>query len=254
VAAADYDDIVPCVLHGLSMNSRKMMDGKMMDNPGQQNGGMDWGRATSVVPKFNFRWCRFSLQSFLLVVVIVSIALAWWRDHRRLVAEIEAIRNPKRSWDTSQVLGPPDTPGAGDISTAWASTTPDGQQEWLLLEYESSVRPTAVVIHETYNPGAVTKVSAFTSFGNEVVLWSGTDPTPPTSPRGVSLIPVPGDFRTWRIKVYIDSPTFPGWNEIDAVGLQDKSGETQWASRAYASTSYGGNNEPPPAGILSLLR
>jgi hypothetical protein len=230
------------------------MDGNMIESVGRAPDGME-PRADRPKPaRFSLRWCRFSLQSFLLVMVIVSLALAWWRDHRRLQEEIHAIRNPRRSWDTSQVLGPPDTPGAGDISTAWASATPDGREEWLLLEYESSVVPSAVIIHETYNPGAVTKVSAFTTLGKEVVLWSGSDPTPPSAARGISRIPVRGGFRTWRIKVYIDSPNFPGWNEIDAVGLQDKSGTTQWASRAYASTSYGGNNnELPQSGILTLL-
>jgi hypothetical protein len=229
-----------------------MVDGKVMDDAGREIGGMESGRAASVLPRFRFRWCRFSMQSILLLMVIISLALGWWRDHRRLQAELYALRNPRRSWDTSQVLGPPDTPGAGDISTAWASATPDGQEEWLLLEYESSVVPSAVVIHETYNPGAVTKVSAFTLLGQEVVLWSGTDPTPPSAGRGISMIPLGGDFRTWRIKVYIDSPNFPGWNEIDAVGLRDKSGNIQWAARARSSSSYaeGTQGRTAPGGLI----
>jgi hypothetical protein len=36
-----------------------------------------------------------------------------------------------------------------DLVTAWDSATPDGQDEWLLLV------PTAVLVHETYNPGAL---------------------------------------------------------------------------------------------------
>ena len=111
-----------------------------------------------------------------------------------------------------------------------------------------------MVIHETYNPGAVTKVSAFTLLGQEVVLWSGTDPTPPSSARGISLIPLSGDFRTWRIKVYIDSPNFPGWNEIDAVGLRSKSGDVQWAARARSSSSYGERTtgSAAPGGLIRL--
>jgi hypothetical protein len=204
-------------------------------------------------PRWNFRWCRFSLQSVLLLMLSISLALAWWRDHCRLTQEIYNLQHPTRGWDTDQVLGPPNTQGAGDISTAWASQSQDGQEEWLLLEYDDTVRPTAVVIHETYNPGAVTKVSAFTPLGEEVVIWSGTDPTSPTVPRGVSTLRVKPNFRTWRIKVYIDSVNFPGWNEIDAVGLRDKSGTTQWAVRAYSSTSYGRNNDLPQSGILGGL-
>jgi hypothetical protein len=41
----------------------------------------------------------------------------------------------KRSGGPEQATGPPDTPRAGDISTAWASQTADGQDEWLRLHY-----------------------------------------------------------------------------------------------------------------------
>src|SRR5688572_12697187 len=67
---------------------------------------------------------------------------------------------PKRSWGPEQALGEPDTPGAGDITTAWASATPDEQKEWLICEYEKPVHAIFLRVHETYNPGALTKVTA----------------------------------------------------------------------------------------------
>ena len=36
------------------------------------------------------------------------------------------------------------------------------------------------------------------------------------------------------------------WNEIDAVGLIDKSGRLQWASRATASSTYAKDQPPAP--------
>jgi hypothetical protein len=104
-----------------------MMDGNMMEDAGPELESVERRADASRLPRFSFRWCRFSLQSILLLVVIISLALGWWRDHHRLQTELEALRNPPQAWDTSQVLGPPDTPGAGDISTAWASATPDGR-------------------------------------------------------------------------------------------------------------------------------
>ena len=50
---------------------------------------------------------------------------------------------PKRPWGPEQATGPPDTATAGNFDTAWASQTPDGQQEWLLLEYFEAAVPTA---------------------------------------------------------------------------------------------------------------
>ncbi|MFO1065310.1 MAG: hypothetical protein U0892_15700 [Pirellulales bacterium] len=57
-----------------------------------------------------------------------------------------------------QATGKPNTIPPGDKQTAWASMTPDGQEEWLELNYSRyAVRTYAVEIHETFNPGAVFK-------------------------------------------------------------------------------------------------
>jgi hypothetical protein len=36
-------------------------------------------------------------------------------------------------WASAQATGPPNTPGFGDIQSAWASATPDATDEWLEL-------------------------------------------------------------------------------------------------------------------------
>ena len=141
-------------------------------------------------------------------------------------------------WGPEQATGEPNTLMAGDLQTVWASATPDSQPEWLLLEYGDAVQPKAVVIHETFNPGAVNKVSVFDADGDEHVAWTGRDPTPRTSPKGISVIPVKVKFKTKRVKVYIDYPSVAGWNEIDAVGLRDADGKTHWAAKAEASTTF----------------
>lgn len=163
----------------------------------------------------------------------VYVAPYWfiWRDNAN-------VERQKRGWGPEQATGEPDTLMAGDIVTAWASASPDGQKEWLMLEYEDFIQPTAVLVHETFNPGALYRVTAFDANGEEVEVWSGTDPTPATADKGVSEIPVKTDFKTNRIKLYLDSPAVPGWNEIDAVGLRDKAKKVHWAVAADASSTY----------------
>src|SRR5207244_2261054 len=98
------------------------------------------------------------------------------------------------------VTAAPGASRAGDIVTAWASQTQDGQDEWLLLEYDEPMIPTAVLVYETYNPGALVRVTAFKLDGEEVELWKGQDPTTPDNEQGVSEIAVKADFKTNRIK------------------------------------------------------
>lgn len=157
------------------------------------------------------------------------------------------------NWSVLQAIGPPDTHGAGDIVTAWASSTTDSQKEWLMLDYETPVIPTQIDVHETYNPGALERVSIFNEANQEVTIWQGVDPTITTYSRGVSSVPVSVNFKTSRVKIYLDSPRVPGWNEIDTVGLADNAGHTLWPINATASSSYGSSATAITTGPESIL-
>jgi hypothetical protein len=161
------------------------------------------------------------------------------RWSRRGATFVLSVREPGADWSPGQASGPPDTPTGGDQVTAWASQTPDGQGEWLQLDYADAVEPGAVRVYEIYSTGAVNKVTVFDPDGKEVEAWSGTDPTPQGSHIATSEIPLrPVGFRTRRVKLYLDSPNVPNWNEIDAVALVAADGTQQWAVGAEASSTY----------------
>ena len=172
-----------------------------------------------------------------------------WYIFKEDVSSSAAPQRP-RPWSPEQATGAPDTwPKSGDLPTAWASRTPDGQREWLQLTYASPVRPTAVLIYETFNPGAVDRVTSIDDKGNETELWSGTDPTPAGKDKGICIIPVQAEGDVKCIRIYLDSPKVPGWNEIDAVGLLDEKGVTKWAASATASSTYADVTQPPPTEV-----
>ncbi len=162
------------------------------------------------------------------------------------------------NWSPSQAAGPPDTLVAGDAVTAWASATADGQQEWLTLEYERAVVAKRIDVYESYSPGALVRVTAFGEDGNEVDVWQGVDPTKANSGSGVSKIPVTAQFKIRKLKLYLDSLAVSGWNEVDAVGLIDADGQTQWAgdvqaSSWYSSGSYSSVSSLSPAQAMSIV-
>jgi len=198
------------------------------------------------LPVLSWSWFQLRISTLLMLVLLVSVVVAWQRDRSDLsdqIVELEIelfeLRGVKVSWGIEQLFGPPDTPNFGDYATAWASASADGQDEWIVAEFENEVNPAELRIHEAHNPGAVCKVSIFTPIGNEVTVWQGTDPTPQGSGGGVSKIPLETIWRTKKVKVYLASKSVAGWNEIDAIGLVDHDGEVQWTRHAEASSSYG---------------
>ena len=138
-----------------------------------------------------------------------------------------------------QATGPPDTLVAGDMVTAWASANPDGQPEWLELQYEKPVTAHLIEIYESYNPGAVTKITAWDGRGQETVVWQGADPLAATTGKGIASIVPQHQIMTDRIRVYLASDKVLGWNEIDAVGLRYGWGRILWAKTAVASSTFG---------------
>ena len=182
-------------------------------------------------------WSRQSWLLLTLLVCLSSNALAEETLERRLPGG-GVVRNAGRSFGREQVIGEPDVTAAGDNGSAWASKLQDDQKEWLICEYEQAVTLKAVSVYETYNPGALYKLTVFNPDGKEVIAWEGTDPTPADKASGVSIIPVRLDFLVQKLKLYLDSPAFPGWNEIDAVGITDSKQQVHWATRVQASTTY----------------
>jgi hypothetical protein len=140
-------------------------------------------------------------------------------------------------WSPAQATGAPDTFQAGDMRSAWASQNPDGGPEWLRLEYERPVEIAQVRVRETYNPGALTSISAVLTNGSEITLWQGEEPkgeAPFESEFTVTNRVVAG-----TIIVHLDTRLVPGWNEIDAVELVGRDGARQWAKSATASSLFG---------------
>ena len=179
-------------------------------------------------------------------MVCCAIGIVYWQDRQQLLQRIELLERTLRpqavngiAWAPEQATGPPNTPTPGDQSTAWASLKPNDQIEWLELNYGKRVKPSSISIHQNYNPGALIRVSAFDRSGNEVTLWTGTDPIAPGKASGVSQIPLNTSLKSDRYRIYLDCTLVTGWNEVDAVAIHYGWGRTMWAESATASSSYG---------------
>ncbi|MAG55719.1 MAG: hypothetical protein CMJ83_05465 [Planctomycetes bacterium] len=147
---------------------------------------------------------------------------------------------PVPNWAPAQATGAPDTPKAGDHPTAWASLTPDGQDEWLELTWKKAVEPISINVYNTYNPGALIRVWAWDAHGQKKLIWEGRD-----DGRGqswITVVKVKRKILTRRVCIELASKRVKGWNEIDAVGLVDGKSKVHWASGAKASSTFASVN------------
>ncbi len=124
-------------------------------------------------------------------------------------------------WSASMALGPPDLfPIYGDISSAWASATPDDQPEFLDLSFAAPMAIDFVRVVETNAPGALKTVSVKNpNTGLFDVVWSGTAAPAPAEARVLTVRFPMTAYPVNEVRLDLDSPAVPDWNEIDAVAI-----------------------------------
>jgi len=122
------------------------------------------------------------------------------------------------SWSGEQALGAPDVyPQHGDVAQAWATRERDQGWEWIAVRFPKPVATRAILLVETFNPGALARVDDLTDQQRPVELWKGETPGS-TQSRVVRLeLAEPRDMSA--IRVVLDTHRQAGWNEIDAIGL-----------------------------------
>ncbi len=193
---------------------------------------------------------RFSLTSTVWLCVVVALLVLWIRDHRQLEKLMKGPRIGNSAWSIDQLLGAPDTSSLGDQPTAWASATPDDQPEWIIVEFDEAVLATKLEIFESFNSGAISRVSTVSALGTESIVWDSTNNGDAAArtmgPDSMSTtITFTSPVKSRRFRIDLNSPKVRGWNEIDAVGLVDQKGNLQWASAAWASSAFGLNHTKP---------
>jgi len=121
-------------------------------------------------------------------------------------------------WSANQVIGKPNVyPNHGDLHGAWATRETD-QNQFIEVKFAVKVRPTAINIYETYNPGAVVAVRAKDK-GSWEALWSTNKPEHLQESRIFSPTLKDVSMRTRVLRLELDCTAAGTWCEIDAVEL-----------------------------------
>jgi len=122
-------------------------------------------------------------------------------------------------WSAAQATGPANTEQCGDARTAWSTLEPTSVGT-LNLYFAQLVLPTEVRVHQTFNPGYVTRVDLADIYGKTHTIYEAVPQINPQCPF-VLVIPVKdADYATNTVTVYLDqSGSTSGWDQIDAVEL-----------------------------------
>lgn len=161
-------------------------------------------------------------------------------------------------WGASKALGPLDTYGYVDRATAWTPRSQNGTQEFIQLGYANPVYATGVVIRENWGNGFVTRVDLIDTDDQAYTVWTGTDPSTPTSSVNFLVRFPQTEYPVNGVRIYVNtSHNLTTWEEIDAVCLL---GQQAWLSGILSLEDCTDQSEPitlefrPTAGGDPILR
>ncbi|MDI1452212.1 hypothetical protein QHF85_49715, partial [Polyangium sp. 6x1] len=122
-------------------------------------------------------------------------------------------------YSAEQALGAPDVyPAGADEPKAWATQALDNAGEFLTVGFKTPVIGEAVWVYETYNPGAISKITITTSEGDKVI-YENAAPATIGGCAHIRSAPTKTCAPISAVRIDLASDKVDGWNEIDAVGI-----------------------------------
>ena len=128
---------------------------------------------------------------------------------------------PPGAWSSIEALGPENVyPAFGDIDSAWASLSEDDQREFIELGYDVNQTVEKIEIFETYNPGAIDTVYLRDASTMQwQLIWTDSAFIYGDTSRIFIINISETSYNVDGIRLDLNSPVVPGWNEIDAVAI-----------------------------------
>jgi hypothetical protein len=123
------------------------------------------------------------------------------------------------NYGSTQVKGPPDVyPSSGDEPKAWAQMDVDTPNEFITVGYSTPVVAESVWVFETFNPGAISKITVTAADGDHVV-YQNANPQAIGACGHVLSVSTKTCSPISAVRIDVASDKVPNYNELDAVGL-----------------------------------
>jgi hypothetical protein len=156
----------------------------------------------------------------LMTGVAPTVALQGHHEIRQYAASARSdSERDNIDWGAVQAAGPTNTEICSDSRTAWSAAQPNGQASLTLL-YPQIVFPTAILVHQTYNPGYITQVTITDVYGEVRSVYTGTPGASFQCPFVLVILIDNADYPANTVSIFVDNSGSPsGAVQIDGVEL-----------------------------------
>ncbi len=129
-------------------------------------------------------------------------------------------------YSAEEATGPPDVwPATESSAVAWSPRWPDKGEEYIRLSFGRPVLARQVLIIQSFNPGAVSRVLLEGAEGKQWMLYPDEKSLLSEVDAPILRLRSTAPFPIVSAAVFLNTATVEGYNHIDAVGLSEQEGE-----------------------------
>ena len=164
----------------------------------------------------------------------------------------------KKEKSANMVIGRPNAfPTGGDCVTAWSCKEKDGKEAddnaYLRVSFAKPARIQQVAIAESFNPGAVTKVTLYGEKKEQQVIYEQPAKAIGVKSRMFNIIlPQPTEFYVKEVEIKMDPIAVIGINQIDAIGISDDKDSIKWKINVIPNVEFSSQPENLGESINSI--
>ena len=137
---------------------------------------------------------------------------------RQWASEASASSFYAPDYDPAGATGAPNVPTCQDSRDAWAAADPNGL-ETLELRFAVPVFAVGLTVHQSYNPGFISKIELIDEHGATKSVYTATPALATSCPLPLTLTFDQTLTRVVAVRLTVDQRPGANWSEIDAVEL-----------------------------------
>jgi OmpA-OmpF porin, OOP family len=166
------------------------------------------------------------MKRLFLLLVCICACLAGYSQSVQWASKVvgKSTEYGEKQYSAEQVLGIPNVlPAFRESPCAWSPLKMDNRlDEFIQVEYKNPMRIKQIVVAESFNPGAISRIYLYDTQGKEYQVYKN-DATHPIAEEG-RMFSVKMPLTTYsvkQVKVVLNTVGMQGWSHIDAIGISD---------------------------------
>lgn len=166
------------------------------------------------------------MKRFVLGLAIILCGIAAAAQGVQWAAKVvgKSTEYGDKQYSAQQVLGIPNVlPVFKESPCAWSPEKKQNRvDEYIHVEYRNPMRIKQVVVAESFNPGAISRIYVYDTQGKEYLVYKNDTPKPIAELGRMFAVKVPyTSYQVKSVKVVLNTVEMQGWSHIDAIGISD---------------------------------